>query len=88
MLSSVKSLPLPNALDRHHPGGNSHTGRPKKAHVELAGKCLTWVSKKLRRILKRENGNWKIAMEAFARAGVIDAPPAATGSSPPPAKAK
>ena len=37
------------------------------------------------RILKRENGNWKIAMEAFARAGVIDAPPAATGSPPPPA---
>jgi uncharacterized protein (TIGR02246 family) len=34
------------------------------------------------RILKRENGNWKIAMEAFARA-VIDAPPAATGSSAP-----
>jgi uncharacterized protein (TIGR02246 family) len=29
------------------------------------------------RILKRENGNWKIAMEAFARAGVADAPPAA-----------
>jgi uncharacterized protein (TIGR02246 family) len=28
------------------------------------------------RILKRENGNWKIAMEAFARA-IIDAPPAA-----------
>jgi len=26
------------------------------------------------RILKRENGNWKIAMEAFARA-IIDAPP-------------
>ena len=26
------------------------------------------------RILKRENGNWKIAMEAFARAGVLDAP--------------
>jgi ketosteroid isomerase-like protein len=40
------------------------------------------------RILKRENGNWKIAMEAFARAGVIDAPPAATGSPPPPAKSK
>ena len=40
------------------------------------------------RILKRENGNWKIAMEAFARAGVIDAPPAATGSSPPPAKSQ
>jgi hypothetical protein len=30
------------------------------------------------RILKRENGSWKIAMEAFARAGVIDALPAAT----------
>jgi uncharacterized protein (TIGR02246 family) len=29
------------------------------------------------RILKRENGTWKIAMEAFARAGVMDAPPAA-----------
>ncbi len=28
------------------------------------------------RILKRENGTWKIAMEAFARA-IIDAPPAA-----------
>ena len=28
------------------------------------------------RILKRDNGTWKIAMEAFARA-VIDAPPAA-----------
>ena len=39
------------------------------------------------RILKRENGNWKIAMEAFARA-IIDAPPAAAGSSPPPAKTK
>jgi ketosteroid isomerase-like protein len=34
------------------------------------------------RILKRENGTWKIAMEAFARAGVIDAPPVSTGSSP------
>jgi len=40
------------------------------------------------RILKRENGNWKIAMEAFARVGVADAPPAATGSPPPPAKSK
>ena len=36
------------------------------------------------RILKGENGSWKIAMEAFARVGAIDAPPAATGSSPPP----
>ena len=34
------------------------------------------------RILKGENGTWKIAMEAFARAGVIDASPAATSSSP------
>lgn len=39
------------------------------------------------RILKRENGNWKIAMEAFARAGAMDAPPAA-GSSPPPTNSK
>ena len=39
------------------------------------------------RILKGENGTWKIAMEAFARA-IIDAPPAAAGSSPPPAKTK
>jgi uncharacterized protein (TIGR02246 family) len=31
------------------------------------------------RILKRDNGNWKIAMEAFARAG-LDAPPAAAAS--------
>jgi uncharacterized protein (TIGR02246 family) len=34
------------------------------------------------RILKRENGTWKIAMEAFARAGPVDVPSAATGSSP------
>jgi uncharacterized protein (TIGR02246 family) len=27
------------------------------------------------RILKSENGTWKIAMEAFARAGAVDAPP-------------
>jgi uncharacterized protein (TIGR02246 family) len=27
------------------------------------------------RILKRENGTWKIALDAFARAGAIDAPP-------------
>jgi uncharacterized protein (TIGR02246 family) len=40
------------------------------------------------RILKRENGNWKIAMEAFARVGVTDAPPAAASSSPPPANSK
>jgi uncharacterized protein (TIGR02246 family) len=40
------------------------------------------------RILKRENGNWKIAMEAFAHAGAIDAPPAAAISSPPPANTK
>jgi uncharacterized protein (TIGR02246 family) len=40
------------------------------------------------RILKRENGNWKIAMEAFARAGVIDAPPAAASSPPTPTDSK
>ena len=40
------------------------------------------------RILKRENGTWKIAMEAFARAGAIDGPPAATGSSPAPTNSK
>jgi uncharacterized protein (TIGR02246 family) len=40
------------------------------------------------RILKRESGTWKIAMEAFARAGLIDAPPAVTGSSPGPANSK
>jgi hypothetical protein len=40
------------------------------------------------RILKRENGTWKIGMDAFARVGVMDAPPAATNSSPPPAKSK
>ena len=34
------------------------------------------------RILKRETGTWKIAMEAFARAGVVDAPPAGASSSP------
>jgi uncharacterized protein (TIGR02246 family) len=39
------------------------------------------------RILKRENGTWKIAMEAFARA-IIDAPPAAAGSSQAPANSK
>jgi uncharacterized protein (TIGR02246 family) len=37
------------------------------------------------RILKRENGNWKIAMEAFARAGAVDAP---AGSSPAPTNGK
>jgi uncharacterized protein (TIGR02246 family) len=40
------------------------------------------------RMLKRENGNWKIAMEAVARPGVVDAPPAAASPSPPPANGK
>ena len=40
------------------------------------------------RILKRENGNWKISMEAFARAGVIDAPPAAASPSQTPTDSK
>jgi uncharacterized protein (TIGR02246 family) len=34
------------------------------------------------RILKRENGNWKIAMEAVARPGVIDAPPISPSPAP------
>jgi uncharacterized protein (TIGR02246 family) len=37
------------------------------------------------RILKRENGTWKIAMEAFARAGALDAP---AGSLPAPSNGK
>jgi ketosteroid isomerase-like protein len=40
------------------------------------------------RILKSDNGTWKIVMDAFARVGVVDAPPAATSSSPPPANSK
>jgi uncharacterized protein (TIGR02246 family) len=40
------------------------------------------------RILKRENGNWKIAMEAVARPGVIDAPPAAASPSQTPDNSK
>jgi len=41
------------------------------------------------RILKREGGAWKIAMEAFGRAGAIDAsPPAAASSSTTPANSK
>ena len=37
------------------------------------------------RILKRENGTWKIAMEAIARADVLDAP---AGSSQVPSNGK
>jgi uncharacterized protein (TIGR02246 family) len=40
------------------------------------------------RILKHENGNWKIAMEAFARAGAIDASPASASTSPAPSTSK
>jgi uncharacterized protein (TIGR02246 family) len=40
------------------------------------------------RILKGDNGTWKIAMEAFASVGVLEAPPAATNSSPPSADGK
>ena len=40
------------------------------------------------RILKRENGNWKIAMEAFARASVIDAPAISPSPSPAPTDSK
>jgi uncharacterized protein (TIGR02246 family) len=40
------------------------------------------------RILKRENGTWKIAMEAFAHAGGIDAPSGSAIPSPAPANGK
>jgi uncharacterized protein (TIGR02246 family) len=40
------------------------------------------------RILKRENGSWKIAMEAFARASGIDAPSGSANSPPAPANSK
>ena len=36
------------------------------------------------RILKRDNGGWKIAMEAFAHASAIDAPPVSPSSPPTP----
>ena len=36
------------------------------------------------RILKRDNGTWKIAMEAFAHASAIDAPPVSPSSPPTP----
>jgi len=40
------------------------------------------------RILKRDNGTWKIALEAFGRAGSIDASSGSTGSPPAPASNK
>jgi uncharacterized protein (TIGR02246 family) len=40
------------------------------------------------RILKGDNGTWKIAMEAFARGDNTNAPPSAASSSPPPANSK
>jgi uncharacterized protein (TIGR02246 family) len=40
------------------------------------------------RILKRDNGTWKIAMEAFGRAGSIEAPSGSNGSSSAPANNK
>ena len=56
-------------------------------HMELRGNDGVWAAgnysvtvkdKTIQghwfRILKRENGAWKIAMEAFARPGAIDAP--------------
>ena len=70
-------------------------------HMELRGNDGVWAAgnysvtvkdKTIQgnwfRILKQESGNWKIAMEAFALAGVIDAPPAAASSSPTPANSK
>lgn len=40
------------------------------------------------RKLKPENGTWKIAMEAFAQAGGIEAPPGSATSPPAPANSK
>jgi uncharacterized protein (TIGR02246 family) len=40
------------------------------------------------RMLKREGGTWKIAMESFARAGAIDTPDGSASSSTPPANSK
>jgi uncharacterized protein (TIGR02246 family) len=40
------------------------------------------------RILKRENGTWKVAMEVFARAIGIDAPPGSASPSPAPTNGK
>ena len=40
------------------------------------------------KILKRENGNWKIAMEAVARPGVLDASSAAASPSQTPDNSK
>jgi hypothetical protein len=63
---------------------------PSCAGIWAAGNYSTTVKDKTIqgnwfRILKRENGNWKIAMEAFARAGAGDAP---AGSSTAPTNGK
>jgi uncharacterized protein (TIGR02246 family) len=91
-----------DAIQKHYQGiidaGASNIALELK-NLELRGNDSVWAAgnyavtvkdKTIQgnwfRILKRESGTWKIAMEAFARAGVIDAPPASAGSSPAPTK--
>src|SRR5262249_48314354 len=93
-----------DAIQKHYQGiidaGASSITLELK-NMELRGNDGVWAAgdytvtvkdKKIQgnwfRILKRENGTWKIAMEAFARAGTVDAPPASTGSSPAPTNSK
>ena len=92
-----------DAIQKHYQGiidAGATSITPELKNMELRGNDGVWAAgnysvtvkdKTIQgnwfRILKRENGTWKIAMEAFARA-IIDAPPAAAGSSPPPAKTK
>ena len=61
-------------------------------NLELRGNDGVWAAGNYSVTVKDKpiQGNWFriLKREAFARAGVIDAPPAATGSSPPPAKVK
>ena len=90
-----------NAIQKHHQGiidaGVSNITLELK-NLELRGNDGVWAAGSYSaivkdqtihgnwfRILKRENGTWKIAMEAIARADVLDAP---AGSSPVPSNGK
>ena len=92
-----------DAIQKHYQGiidAGATSITPELKNMELRGNDGVWAAgnysvtvkdKPIQgnwfRILKRENGTWKIAMEAFARA-IIDAPPAAAGSSQAPANSK
>jgi len=90
-----------NAIQKHYQGiidaGVSNITLELK-NLELRGNDGVWAAGSYSaivkdqtihgnwfRILKRENGTWKIAMEAIARADVLDAP---AGSSPVPSNGK